>query len=438
MKSRRIRLGIAAILAGTSFASSSQQSSVDNSGTDEIVVATADSSQGGEDWPRFLGPRRDGTSSETGFLTEWSEDGPPVLWERHIGEGYGAPVISKGKLIFFHRIDDHEVIECVNAEDASQVFWTQRYPTTYVDDYGSNNGPRSSPTIDGEHVYTYGAQGMLTCVDFQTGSVLWQRQVNKEYRVHKGFFGAGSAPVIDDNLLLLNVGGPGAGIVAFDKISGETVWKTSDDEASYSTPIIATVHGERLALFHTADGFLAVETKTGKVQYRYPFRSPAAASAIAATPVLLDDIVFLSGSYQIGAVALKLTPDGLQEVWRSPTAMQSHWATSVYHEGYLYGVTGRHEQGSKLRCIEFLTGKVVWTADRGISRASYVMAAGYLIAVGERGEFALIKVTPEGYTEKSRAKVMRYQVRTPPVLSHGLVYIRSERKLKCLDLRIAP
>lgn len=376
---------------------------------------------------------------ERGFLTEWPEDGPPVLWERSVGEGYGAPVVSDGKLIFFHRVDDREIIECVDAQDGSRVFWKQDYPTAYVDDYGSNGGPRSSPTIDGDRVYTYGAEGMLTCLDFRSGSVVWQRQVNREYKVHKGFFGAGSAPVIEDNLLILNIGGPnGAGVVAFDKETGETIWKTSDDEASYSTPIVATIHGERLAVFHTADGLLTVETKTGKVRHRYPFRSPMTASAIAATPVLMDDVVFLSGAYKIGAVALKLEREGVREIWKSPTAMRNHWATSIYHEGYLYGVDGRHEQASKLRCMQFLTGKVIWTADNGIRRASCVMANGYLIVIGERGELALIEVTPDGYTETSRARVMRYYVRTPPVLSRGLLYIRSERKLKCFDLRIAP
>ena len=403
------------------------------------IAQTAQSSPAGEDWPMFLGPRRNGTSLETGFLTEWPDDGPPTLWDRPVGEGYGAPVVSDGKLIIFHRVGDHEVIECVNPEDGTQVIWKQNYPTRYVDQYGYNGGPRSSPTIDGDRVYTYGAEGMLTCLDFQSGNVVWQRPVNKEYAVPQGFFGAGTAPVIEGDLILLNVGGPnGAGVVAFDKHTGETVWKASNDEASYSTPIVATLHGERLAIFHTADGLLVLEAKTGAERYRYPFRSETRESAIAATPVLVNDVVFLSATYNIGAVALKLEPGGLKEVWKDQFAMQSHWATSVYHEGYLYGMDGRHERGSNFRCIEFSTGKVVWTANKGLGRASFVMADGYLIAIGERGHLALIEVSPKGYTEKSRARVLRYPVWTPPVLSHGLLYLRNERKMICLDLRIAP
>ncbi|MFP6584441.1 MAG: PQQ-binding-like beta-propeller repeat protein [Candidatus Hydrogenedentota bacterium] len=422
-----IRLSTALMLAGLSTTCSSAQNSTLTE-SDGLVVT--------DDWPTFLGPLRNGVSRETEFLTDWPADGPPILWERPIGEGYGAPVVAEGKLILFHRVDDQEIIECVNAEDASQVFWKQQYPTNYVDDYGSNNGPRSSPTIDGDRVYTFGAEGVLTCLNLDSGEVLWQRPVNAEYKVPKGFFGTGTAPVIEENLLILNVGGPnGAGVVAFDKHTGKTIWKTSNHHASYSTPTVATVHGERLAIFHTGDGLLTVEVKTGKVRHEYPFRSPMQASAIAATPVLVDDIVFLSGSYEIGAVALKLNPDNVEVIWKDIDAMQNHWATSIYHEGFLYGVNGRHERGSKLRCIEFETGKVVWTADKGLSRASFIMVDGKFIAIDERGTLALIEVSPAGYSVTASARVLRHYVRTPPVLAHGLVYVRSEKELKCIDLR---
>lgn len=391
------------------------------------------------DWPHFLGPSRNGISPETGLLKSWSEEGPPVVWERDIGEGYGAPVVARGRLVNFHRIGDEEVIECVDARDGTKTLWKHAYPTRYVDQYGYNGGPRSSPTIDGNRVYTYGAEGVLTCLDFETGERRWQRPVNKEYNVPQGFFGAGTAPVVDSGLVLLNVGGPeGAGIVAFDAATGETAWKTSTDGASYSTPIAATIRGTRLGIFHTAEGLLVVEVKTGRERYRYPFRSELHESAIAATPVLVDDVVFLSGAYHIGAVALRLAPDGLQEIWRDEDAMQNHWATSIYHEGHLYGMDGRHERGSNLRCIEFDTGKVVWTAKKGLGRASFIMAEGHLIAVGERGDLALIEATPEGYREVSRAKVLYYPVWTPPILAQGLLYVRNERHkraIKCLDLR---
>lgn len=391
------------------------------------------------DWPRFLGPTRNGISAETGLLKTWPAEGPPLLWERPVGEGYGAPVVAKGRLITFHRIGDEEVIECVNALKGDETIWKYTYPTQYVDQYGYNGGPRSSPAIEGNRVYTYGAEGVATCLDFDSGALVWQRPVNKEFNVPQGFFGAGTAPVIEDNLLLLNVGGPnGAGVVAFDTATGATVWQASDDQASYSTPIVATVHGERLAIFHTADGLLVLEAKTGAKRFSYPFRSKTFESAIAATPVLVDDVVFLSATYGVGAVTLKLDPAGLKEIWRDELAMQNHWATSLYLDGYLYGMDGRHENGSNLRCIEFGTGKVLWTADKGLGRASFILAEGHLIGVSERGDIAIIEASPEGYKEKARARALRYPVWTPPILAQGLLYVRNEktyRSIKCLDLR---
>lgn len=405
--------------------------------TVESAKAPDSQSLGGrEDWPIFLGPHRNGTSRETGLLKTWPADGPPTVWERPVGEGYSAPVTSRGRLVIFHRIGSNEIIECVDAQDGSRVHWKYEYPTEYEDRYGYNGGPRSSPTIDGDHVYAYGAEGMLTCLEFETGRLLWQRHVNKEFHVPQEFFGVGTAPVIEGNLILLNVGGPnGAGVVAFVKDTGKTAWKVANDGASYSTPIVATVHGERLAIFHTADGLLVLEPETGAERYRYPFRSRTYESAIAATPVLNDDMVFLSATYDVGAVVLKLEPGGLKEVWKDRLAMQNHWATSIYHEGYLYGMDGRHESGSNFRCIEFMTGSVIWTAYEGLGRASFIMADGHLIAIGERGDLALIEVSPERYIEKARVRVLSYPVWTPPILSDGLLYIRDENVMKCLDLR---
>lgn len=390
----------------------------------------------GQDWPKFLGPDSNATSTETGILTDWPPKGPPLLWSRPIGQSYGAPVVSQGRLLLFHRIGDNEVIESVDALNGTTLHWQYAYPTDYVDRYGYNGGPRSSPAIDGDRVYTYGAEGMLTCLDFQTGKLQWQRQVDEDYHVPQGFFGVGSAPVIEENLILLNTGGPeGAGVVAFNKYTGETVWKASNDTASYSTPIVASIRGERLAIFHTGDGLLVLEAKTGEIRYQYPFRSKIRESAIAATPVLIGDTVFLSATYKIGAVALQLAPDGLKEIWKDEKAMQNHWAISIYKDGYLYGLDGRHESGANFRCIEFATGKVIWSTRAKIGRASFIMADNHLIALGERGHLVLIEVSPERYIEKARVRILDYPAWTPPVLAQGLLYLRNENRLICLDLR---
>ena len=388
----------------------------------------------GEDWPCFLGPRQDGISRETGILKQWPAGGPPRVWSRRVGNSYSAPVTSRGRLVVFHRVKGNETLDCLDAR-TGKPFWSFDYPTEYEDRYGYNNGPRSSPAIDGNRVYAYGAEGTLTCLDFETGRLLWQRRANQEFRVPQGFFGAGTAPLIEEGLVLLNLGGPdGAGVVAFDKLTGKTVWKASNDGASYSTPITRTINGKRLAVFFTQAGLLVLEVKTGAEAYRFPFRSKLYESVNAASPVVVDDIVFLSATYGVGSVALRMGSGGLEPLWQNRTAMQNHWATSIYWQGFLYGMDGRHESGSNLRCIEFKTGTVKWSADQGLGRASFIMVDGHLIALGERGDLALIEVNQEKYLEKARARVLDYPCWTPPVLSHGLLYVRNENLLTCLDL----
>lgn len=389
----------------------------------------------GEDWSNFLGPRFNATSGETNLLKSWPQTGPPVLWSRQLGSSYSAPATSQGYLILFHRVGRKEVVECVDAQTGVGV-WKQSYPTAYIDQFGYNNGPRSSPTIDGNRVFTFGAEGKLTSLDFKTGRIVWQRWINKEYAVSQNFFGVGSAPVIEGNLILLNAGGPnGAGVIAVDKNTGTTVWKTSDEKASYSTPVVRTINNQRLAVFLMRGGMLTVEVASGRERYHYPFRSRNHFSVNAASPVVVEDHVFLSATYNTGAVLLKLESRGLREIWKDRRAMQNHWSTSIYHEGYLYGLDGRHEAGSNFRCIEFMTGKVRWTADRGLGRSAFIMADGHFIALGERGHLALIEVNPDSYREKARAQILSYPSWTPPILSHGLLYARDENRLICLDMR---
>lgn len=398
-----------------------------------------------EDWPRFLGPRGDQKSAETGILAEWPAAGLRSIlrWGRMVGSAYSSPVIADGRLVLFHRVEDEEVLEGIEAA-TGKTLWKFSYPTAYEDRYGYNDGPRSAPTIDGEFAYANGAEGVLSCVRAADGRLVWQRRVNAEYEVPQGFFGAGCAPVIEGDLVLFEVGSERAQVAAFDKRDGRTLWTAGSGEASYSTPTVATLHGERVALFLTRDGLLGVRVADGEVLYRHPFRSKTNESVNAATPLMIDaDRVFLSATYNMGATLLKLKPgaatgdppDNLEVVWADRLAMQNHWATSLLHGGLLYGVDGRHEGGSNLRCIDSATGEVKWTEDAGLGRATFLEVEGRLIALGERGEVAIARIDPERYVELSRAKALRYPCWTPPALARGLLYLRNEDTLLCLDVR---
>ena len=393
------------------------------------------SSARAEDWPVFLGPRQNGTSAETGLLLDWPQKGPPEVWRKRLGRSYSPPVVAKGMLIAFHRLGDQEVVEAAGARTGESL-WKFRYPTRYVDRYEYNGGPRSSPTIDGDCVYTYGAEGVLTCLELNTGRKVWQRALNKDLNVPQNFFGVGVPPIIEKDIILLNAGGPdGAGVVGVNKKTGETAWKAGDHGASYSTPVVYAIGGRRMAIFLTKEGLLIVAPETGKVLHEFGLRSGLHESVNAASPVVVDDVIFLSAAYGVGAIALRVTPEGLKDVWRDKKNMENHWATSICHDGCLYGTHGRHEREAVMRCLDWSTGGVRWTSPADLGRTTFIMAQGHFIAMGERGDLALIEVNRERYVEKARVRVLAPPCWAPPVLADGLLYVRNETVLLCLDLR---
>ncbi len=400
-----------------------------------VLCGLGDAPVRAEDWPVFLGPRQNSTSNETGLDLDWPDQGPPVVWRKRLGRSFSPPVVAADRLIAFHRIANQEVVECVGARTGKRL-WEFRYPTRYKDRYRYNGGPRSSPAIDGDRVYTYGAEGTLTCLDLATGRKVWQRPLNKDLDAPQAFFGVGVPPVIEKETVLLNPGGPdGAGVVGVDKRTGKIVWSVSDHGASYSAPVVRTVGGRRMAFFFTAEGLLILRPETGEVLHAYPFRSVFRESVNAASPVVVDDVVFLSASYRVGAVALRVTPDGLDPLWRDKEAMQNHWATSIYHEGYLYGTHGRHEEEAVIRCLDWATGHVRWTSPRGLGRTPFIMAGGHFLVVREQGHLVVVEARPDRYVEKRRVRVLDPPCWAPPVLAGGLLYLRNETRLVCLDLR---
>src|SRR6266487_7130775 len=259
-----------------------------------------------QDWPQFLGPNRNGSTSGTNFAAQWPKEGPPLVWERKAGQGFAGPVVSGGKLILFHRIENKEVVECLDAKSGNEL-WKADYPTSYVDQMGHDPGPRATPSVANGRVYTFGAEGMMSCWSLADGRKLWGVATKSEFGSRLGFFGLACSPLVEGNAVIVNVGGRnGAGIVAFDKGNGKVLWKTSDDEASYASPVAATIAGRRYALFLTRAHLLAAEPSNGKVLFQIPFRPAINSSVSAATPLVIGDTVFLSASYGAGAALLQI------------------------------------------------------------------------------------------------------------------------------------
>lgn len=425
----------------------------------------------GSDWPKFLGPLGTSVSTEKGIITPWPKEGPKILWHKEVGPGYAMPVISKGKLYHFDRkakrIDDREEnklvrLMCMDAKTGKE-HWSYEYQSIYKDHFGYNSGPRCSPLVDGDFVYIYGVEGELHCVRADTGKFVWSINVNKEFNVVQNFFGVGSTPVIEGDLLICQVGGSpdgsttrdlfnqtlkgnGCGVVAFNKHTGKVAYKISDELASYASPVLATINSRRYCFVFARGGLLAFDPANGKIDFHLPWRDENVESVNAANPVVVGDKVFISETYGVGAALLKIKPGGYDVLWKDANkfkkSMMNHWATSIYHDGYLYGCSGRNTDNADLRCIELETGKVIWTEKR-LTRTSLLMIDGHFICLAEDGKMRLLKVTPKMYDEvslvelkdaKTKEQLLEYPCWAAPIVSHGLLYVRGEERIVCLEL----
>jgi outer membrane protein assembly factor BamB len=389
------------------------------------------------DWPQFLGPTRDGVYHGGDVARRWGKSGPPVVWQRDVGQGFSGPVVAGKRLILFHRVGDREVADCLDAT-TGEPLWSDGTPATYRDDFGFDEGPRATPAVADGRVYTFGAQGVLTCRDLASGKPAWSVDTAARFGAAKGFFGMACSPLVEGDAVILTVGGKGgAGVVAFDRKTGDVLWKATDSAASYASPVAAMVGGKRRVFALTAGGLAVLDPASGALVGRFPFRPPVRTSVSAATPIVVGDAVFLSASYGAGAVLLKLAADRPPEpAWSGDESLSNHYATSVHHRGFLYGFHGRQEQGPSLRCVELATGKVRWD-EEGLGAGTLIVAGDDLLVLTEKGQLVSAPATPEGFEPVGRAQVLPFECRAHPALAAGRLYARSPKKLVCVDLRDA-
>ena len=459
-----------------------------------LALATAAASVAA-DWPRFLGPSGNNISSETGLVQRFPTNGLPVIWERAIGTGYSAPSVRDGRLVLFHRVGGEEIVESADAA-TGRAQWRHAYPSAYTDPYGYNNGPRCTPLLTADHSYTLGAEGKLVCLELKTGRVIWQRDTATEWNVPPAFFGVGSTPLLEDGRLFVMVGGqPNAGVVALNAETGKTLWANvgqtnwegettigwrseapyrwtgQEKQASYSSPVTATMHGRRHLLCLTRQGLVSLNPTNGVVNFSRWFQSAANDSVNAIVPVVQDDLILLSAAYyRVGAVLLRVKPDGksFEEVWRIPQqsndardrdetgrwkqpVLELHWNTPVLRDGFLYAFSGRNEPDATFRCVEFKTGKLMWSRDERwaghpapgtraqppvFGRGSAVLADGKLFALGEGGLLGLFQANSKQREEISRWQVpsLHFPCWAAPVLAERRLYLRSENQLVCLNV----
>lgn len=432
-----------------------------------------------QDWPTFLGPSRNSYSAETKLLKNWPQKGPNLVWEMETGSGYASPAVVRDRLVFFHRVRDRARVECLHPETGKR-YWSFSYLTEYKDRYDFANGPRASPVIDDGRVFTHGAEGILHCLNLNSGRLIWKRDISTEFKVPQNFFGVGSTPLVEGDLLIVNVGAPGGPcVVAFDKRTGKTVWQAGDRwGASYSSPVSALLHGRRRIIVFaggesdpTKGGLLAIDPVGGAVDWRFAFHGRRYEAVIAATPIVADHTVFLSTDYDTGGVLVRVTSDpstnsvaggnsNYKVAWKTDS-LRAHYATPVYKNGYLYGFDGSGGR-TALVCVDWKTGKRMWrvqpTFDVEIPKGdgkdtvtiplvpgALLAVDGHFLCLADRGHLLWLDLTPNGYKELKQASLFfAKESWTPPVISRGLLYVTQNTRdtihdtpprLLCFDLR---
>ncbi|MGZ4973233.1 MAG: PQQ-binding-like beta-propeller repeat protein [Limisphaerales bacterium] len=386
-----------------------------------------------EDWPQLLGPSHNGTWCGPVIRSDWDARPPKTLWRKKTGLGYSCPVIAGGKVILFHRIGAEEIVECLD-RDAGNTLWKFSYPTKFRDGTHIDDGPRATPAIDGDRVYSYGAEGWLHCLDLATGKKIWGFDAKTKFKAERRWHGMISSPIIEGNALLLNVGSTNAaGIVAFNKSDGSTLWTSTSDKFTGSTPVCANIDGKRCAVFVTPGFLVGVDPANGKEQFRTRWGTTAFSAVIASSPVIVSNNIFVSAFYGVGGTLFKIDHGSATKIWSS-SEFSTHYQTAIYKDGYLYASDGHQSEQSTLRCVELATGKVQWSNEE-LGASNQMLVNDDLLLLTQRGELILASVNPKALKIKARTQILSHLVRAYPALSDGFLVGRSQGEMVCVDLR---
>ena len=394
-----------------------------------------------DDWPQWRGPNRDAISNETGLLQEWPESGPPLAWQvENIGSGYSTPSIVGDRLYLLTNDGlESEFVQCRSAIDGSPV-WSQKIGKVgNPDQKPAYPAARSTPTVDGEHLYALGSDGDLACMKVADGSIVWQKNIQTEFGGKYGEWAYSESPLVDGDAVICTPGGEAATLVGLNKASGEVVWKCAvpgAPEAGYASAIVHEVGGVKQYIQFLQGGLVGVEAGTGKFLWKYE-RTAEGSPANIPTPVADNGYVY-SAAHRSGGGLVKLNvAEGnvtAEQVYFDPERPKAIGGSVKIGEN-LYGATRQ-----AMMCINFLTGEIKWQ-DRALGAGSVIYADGRIYYHGENGDLALIEATPEGYREKGRLtppdqpdfgenKSWSY-----PAIASGHLFINELGTLRCYDIR---
>ncbi|MBW8039457.1 MAG: PQQ-binding-like beta-propeller repeat protein [Planctomycetes bacterium] len=404
------------------------------------------------DWPQWRGPDRNGTWNEKDIVKKFAAPQLSIRWRTKISNGYSGPTVAKGRVYITDRItspDPKERILCFDAKTGKPI-WSYSYECKYKK-VGYPNGPRAAVAINDNRTYSLGTMGHLFCLDAATGDFLWKKDCVTEYKIKMPIWGITASPLVEGDLVIAQIGGrDGACLVAFDKVTGSERWRALDDRASYSAPIMIEQAGKRVLVCWTGDSVTGLNPVTGELYWQYPFK-PFRMVINVPTPVFHDDYLFVTSFYD-GSLLLKVNPDKLtvEKVWRRKGTSEKETdslhcmiSTPVLQGDYIYGV----DSYGQLRCLELRTGDRIWESFDAVPKNRWanihmVKNQDNIWMFNESGELIISKLSPRGFHEISRAKLIkptkgqlnRGVCWSHPAFADKHVYIRNDEELVCANL----
>ena len=388
------------------------------------------------DWPQWQGPDRTRISKETGLLKEWPNGGPRLFWTANgLGSGYGSMAVAGDRVFLQGARGPNSMVIALNRADGKEVWSKALGPIESRMRTDRGAGPRGTPTVDGDRLYVLTENGDLACLKID-GTAVWHRNILKEFGGPQLQWLISESPLVDGPHVVVSPGGPGAGMVKLDKMTGKTVWTSKElsDSAAYSSITAADVQGVRTYMTFTDTAGVGVRASDGKLMFRYP--QAANRTANVATPVYSNNKVFFTSAYGTGGGLLDLTVQNGEvaatEVYFT-REMRNHHGGVVLVDGYLYGFSDLI-----LTCLEFTTGKLMWR-DRSVGKGSVTFADGHLYIQGETNMVGLAEATPSGYREKGRFEIPDKGMPSwaHPVISDGRLYVRNQDTLLVYDIKAA-
>ncbi len=394
-----------------------------------ILISTATAA----DWPQWRGPKRDGHSPETGLRREWPPDGPPLTWKTNgVGTGYSSVSVAAGKIYTMGDRGDSSFVHALSV--AGRPLWSAKVGKPGGG--GGYPGPRCTPTVDGDRVYALGQYGDVVCVEAETGKEVWRKNLSKDFGGEVGGWGYSESPLIDGERLICTPGGRQGTLVALNKRTGAKTWQSYQwtDPAEYASVIAAEIGGKRQYVQLTGESVGGVAAESGKTLWR---ASRKGSTAIIPTPIVRDDLVFVTSGYGVGCNMFRVTPSGANfkadDVYANKNMVNHHGGVVLVGE-HLYG----YSDGKGWVCMKFENGEMVWS-DKALGKGSVSYADGhlYLRSEGSRGTVVLVEATPERWREKGRFDQpdrTDKEAWPHPVIANGRLYLRDQDKLFCYDV----